>query len=272
MRIAVFTGNQPRHNSLVRRLADIADDVWAVQECTTLFPGHRGDMIRQSPVMATYFDRVGEAERRVFGEVAFPPPNVRVLALRRGDISQLGMDVFGEALAVDLCVVFGASFIKGDLCQALLERKALNIHMGVSPFYRGSACNFWALHDGRPDLVGATIHLLTDGIDDGPILFHAVPEPGEADPFDFGMLAVRAAFEGFVRAASAGDLGRWAPVEQDRIRELRYSRGADFTDDVAQAFLDEAPSRKTIGQATRDRNREQFVRLFEGTGASAVLT
>ena len=34
--------------------------------------------------------------------------------------------------------------------------------MGVSPYYRGCDCNFWALYDNNPHLVGATIHICSD--------------------------------------------------------------------------------------------------------------
>jgi len=43
--------------------------------------------------------------------------------------------------------------------------------MGISPYYRGNDCNFWALNDNNPHLVGSTIHLLSKGLDNG---FHVV--------------------------------------------------------------------------------------------------
>ncbi len=39
MQITVFTSNQPRHLSLVRRLAEVADKVFVVEKCNTVFPG-----------------------------------------------------------------------------------------------------------------------------------------------------------------------------------------------------------------------------------------
>ena len=33
--------------------------------------------------------------------------------------------------------------------------------MGLSPFYRGSSCNFWAIKDKKPEFVGSTIHYLS---------------------------------------------------------------------------------------------------------------
>ena len=75
----------------------------------------------------------------------------------------------------DLFIVFGSSFIKGKLIEELLKRRSINIHMGVSPFYRGSSCNFWAAYEENFHLIGSTIHLLSKGLDSGDILYHALP-------------------------------------------------------------------------------------------------
>ena len=55
MRVTVFTSNQPRHLSLIERLAGVAEEVFAVQECNTVFPGRVGDFFRKSEVMQRYF-------------------------------------------------------------------------------------------------------------------------------------------------------------------------------------------------------------------------
>ncbi|RMF80473.1 MAG: methionyl-tRNA formyltransferase, partial [Planctomycetota bacterium] len=177
MRITVFTGNQPRHLALIEALAGCARRVYAVHECTTVFPGRVDDFFRRSPVMREYFRHVISAESLVFGRPRFSAENVRTLSIRMGDVSRLERGVLAPALKSDLYVVFGASYIKGPLCDHLVRHAAVNIHMGVSPHYRGSSTNFWALRDGRPELVGATIHRLSTGLDSGPILRHAFPEP-----------------------------------------------------------------------------------------------
>ena len=64
--------------------------------------------------------------------------------------------------------------------------------MGISPFYRGTDCNFWAMYDDRPDYVGATIHRLTKGLDSGPILYYAFSEYTN-DPFVYTMSTVKSA-------------------------------------------------------------------------------
>ena len=82
-----------------------------------------------------------------------------------GDLNHLKKADLKDFLESDIYVVFGSSYIKGFLVDFLIKRKAINIHMGLSPYYRGADCNFWALQDDNPHYVGATIHLLSKGLD-----------------------------------------------------------------------------------------------------------
>ena len=262
MRITVFTSNQPRHVSLIERLAAIADEVFAVQECNTIAPGEVADFFRKSDVMREYFSRVIAAEREVFGAPRFLPNHVRSLPIKMDDLNRLSMDQLGDALSSDVFVVFGASYIKPPLVDHLVERRALNIHMGVSPYYRGSSTNFWAMYDRRPEYVGATIHLLSRGLDSGPMLFHALPRAEELDALALGMQAVKAAHAGLCARIQDRSIIDLPPIEQDKSRELRYTRNADFTDEVAREYLDRLPSPQQIQHSLQHRHESDFVRPF----------
>jgi hypothetical protein len=120
MTISVFTSNHPRHIALIEALAAVADVVYAVQECTTVFPGQVADFFRKSPVMQDYFSRVTAAEAEVFGRPRFTPANVRHLPVKMGDASTLQLSDLEPALDSDVIVVFGASYLKGELCRQLV--------------------------------------------------------------------------------------------------------------------------------------------------------
>ena len=102
--------------------------------------------------------------------------------MRQHDLSKCTVHFLSDFLDSDIYIVSGASYIKGDLLNFLVAHNAINIHVGVSPYYRGTDCNFWALYDGNSHLVGATIHKLSKGLDSGPILYHALSEI-KTDPF-----------------------------------------------------------------------------------------
>ena len=264
MKITLFTSNSARHLALAEKLAGIADLVYVVQECSTVFPGLTAGYYRKSPVMQDYFGRVIEAERIVFGKPRFLPANVRQLALQMEDLSLTPLDMLEPALDSDITVVFGASYIKGPLVDRLIAGRAINIHMGVSPYYRGSSCNFWALYDGNPDLVGATIHLISRGLDSGAMLYHARPRQIATDPFELGMRAVEAAQNSLVSRISQGSvLADYEPVVQDAAQELRYTRNAAFTDEVAAEYLARKLDAGAVGAAMARAPSRNFLRLFE---------
>lgn len=262
MRIAVFTSNQARHLHLVEALREVADEIVLVQECTTIFPGEVADFFAKSPVMQRYFEQVIRAEQRIFGRprlLNFPGQHI---SLRMGDLSLLDPDALRPALDCDLHIVFGASYIRGALAERLIERKAVNIHMGVSPYYRGSSCNFWALYDGRADLVGSTIHRLSSGLDSGKMLFQALPPRRPTELFDLGMEAVRAAHLALVAAVADGSLLSLEPVRQDKSLQLRYTRNADFTDAVAEEFLARGHGPDWVAERLAEGDDSLFVRPY----------
>ncbi len=264
MKVTVFTSNQPRHCRLIDKLCKVADHVYAIQECTTLFPGKRQDYYPKTPVMEEYFSHVIAAEQKVFGSVAFPPDNCTQLPLFLGDLNHLALSAFGSALEADYFVVFGASFIKGGLAEVLIKKKAINIHMGASPYYRGSSCNFWAIHDGKADYVSGTIHMITKGLDSGPILYHAMPKPQSVEPFLLGMMSVDVAQNSVCHHIQKGTLFSTEPVPQDRSKEIRYTRGTDFHDTVAEQYLKVRPSPDDVLRILEARDLNAFVRPYVG--------
>lgn len=73
------------------------------------------------------------------------------------------------AMNPDLLVCYGSSIIKSDLLTKF-EKKFINVHLGLSPYYRGSGTNVWPLINLEPDMVGATFMYIDAGIDTGEII------------------------------------------------------------------------------------------------------
>jgi hypothetical protein len=81
------------------------------------------------------------------------------------------------------CVVVSGTGIISKKTLALAP-VFLNVHVGITPRYRGVHGGFWALVEGRPDLVGVTVHQLDPGVDTGGIAAQAiVPVNPHTDTF-----------------------------------------------------------------------------------------
>ena len=261
MKITVFTSNQPRHINLINLISDFVGETFAVLESNTLFPGLVKDFYNNSPTMQEYMLGVRTAEAKLFGKSRFISSKVSTLILKSGDLNYLTQENLKEALQSDLYVVFGSSFIKSWLIDDLIEKKALNIHMGLSPYYRGSSCNFWAMHDSLPNYVGATIHFLSKGLDSGPMIFHSVPEFNNEDPFAYTMKAVKQAQEDLVFFIKNLKHLDSKPVNQNKGLQIRYTRNSDFTDEVAREFLDRKLSRRDLETLISNSKKPDIIKL-----------
>ena len=68
-----------------------------------------------------------------------------------------------------IIIIFGTSLL-GSKYLDLFPNQILNLHVGLSQYYRGSSCNFWPIYNLEPQFLGATIHYITNKIDGGNIL------------------------------------------------------------------------------------------------------
>lgn len=74
----------------------------------------------------------------------------------------------------DLVVAYGCSIIKGQLLSVFMGR-FLNVHLGLSPYYRGSGTNYWPLVNEEPEYIGVTFMHIDAGIDTGEIIHQIRP-------------------------------------------------------------------------------------------------
>jgi hypothetical protein len=76
---------------------------------------------------------------------------------------------FLEDVEFDLVITFGVSILSPHLIN-LLQQKIVGIHLGLSPYYRGSGTNFFPFVNSEIAAVGYTLMHLDEGIDTGPII------------------------------------------------------------------------------------------------------
>jgi methionyl-tRNA formyltransferase len=239
MRITLFTSNKNRHNYFINLLSKISDELFVVQECGTIFPGIMPGRYPASPIMKVYFENVTKAQSKLFGNsyINNSKKNIKILPMLYGDLNKCHINLLSNFLKSDLYIVFGSSFIKGKLIDILLKNKAINIHAGLSPYYRGTDCNFWALYDKNPHLVGATIHLLSKGLDSGPILYHAMSNI-KTNSFEYTMSTIKSAFHSIAERIKDNSIFNINPAIQNKNKEIRYSRKNEFNEKILEYYYE----------------------------------
>lgn len=72
-------------------------------------------------------------------------------------------------LKPDLIIAYGCSIIKEELLD-YFKNKIINVHLGLSPYYRGSGTNYFPFVNNELEFVGATFMYMDKGIDTGDII------------------------------------------------------------------------------------------------------
>ena len=69
----------------------------------------------------------------------------------------------------DLIISYGCSIIKSKLLS-VFKGRFINIHLGLSPYYRGSRTNFWPFVNNELQFIGTTFMQIDEGVDTGEIV------------------------------------------------------------------------------------------------------
>ncbi len=82
----------------------------------------------------------------------------------------------------DIVMVNGTRIISKKILQCT-NAIFINMHVGITPWYRGSHGGYWALHNNDAENFGTTIHLVDVGVDTGGILKQVFAKPTKEDNF-----------------------------------------------------------------------------------------
>ena len=233
MRIGILTSVETRHFYLVGALRSAFDVVAVGCEETGYSPAATRDLgltPDEERIIADHFAERAELEQRYFGRPAMPvdTPACRVQRIAPGQLNTPATLALLQDAGVDTVVVYGTNLVRPPLLDAWPGRM-LNLHLGLSPYYRGTATNFYPLLNDEPEYVGATIHLIDAGIDSGAICRHARPVIVAGDrPHTIGCKAIQAGVQAMQQVLTDLDAGRLKPVPQWPVENARLCLRRDY--------------------------------------------
>lgn len=123
-------------------------------------------------------DRIAEIEREHHLRKELPEEVVTRVADVNSDEARERL----RASRPDVVVVNGTRIIDQETLGCV-DAPFINTHAGITPLFRGVHGGYWALAEGRPELVGTTVHLVDKGIDTGTIISQSFFEVTERDNF-----------------------------------------------------------------------------------------
>ena len=89
--------------------------------------------------------------------------------INRGSINQKDIVSKIVSLNPDLIISYGCSIIRSELLS-YFKGRFINIHLGLSPYYRGSGTNYWPFVNNELQFIGTTFMHIDEGIDTGEII------------------------------------------------------------------------------------------------------
>lgn len=110
------------------------------------------------------------------------PPDRRLPCTDVDRVNSATVQALLQSHAPGCVVVSGTGIISKKVLA--LAPTFLNVHVGITPRYRGVHGGFWAIAENRPDLVGVTVHQIDPGVDTGAVVAQCrVPADPLTDTF-----------------------------------------------------------------------------------------
>jgi len=211
--ICAIVGDGLRHRYFGNELAARFRLTGLVSETKRSLP--TGGPADDGQVVREHFRQRDDAEKRYFGgNDSFNLADGKLLRVGHRESNQPQVFEWVKLRQPDYVVLFGSSIIREPLLSHFGGR-VINMHLGLSPYYRGSGTNFWPLVNREPEYVGTTIHLATLDVDGGPILAQCRPQVEMSDGcHDFGCKSIAAGVRLMARCIHDHSHGRLQPHPQ----------------------------------------------------------
>ena len=172
-KVIILTGSELRHTFMRKAIALDSDIEVVGSYCEGSEKSLQTQMTQQKSsesLELRHLTARGQSEKDFFEAfVSLTPDRSNPKQISKGEINDMGIIEEIIDLSPDIIVAYGCSIIKESLLKAF-EGRFVNIHLGLSPYYRGSGTNFWPLVNNEIEYVGVTFMYIDAGIDTGEII------------------------------------------------------------------------------------------------------
>lgn len=178
MNIVMIAGSHPRH----MYIADVLKKTGMLkgivieqrEKMIDVVPEGISEEIKK--LYIRHFDLRMEMEKKYFGQINANKilASVPYVKVARKELNGEKVKAFVHKVGADTLISYGPGLISDEIID-MFNGRALNIHGGLSPWYKGAATMFWPFYFLEPNYVGTTIHYITKRIDGGNIIHQIVP-------------------------------------------------------------------------------------------------
>jgi folate-dependent phosphoribosylglycinamide formyltransferase PurN len=170
MKVVLLTSDSLRHKFIASELSKQLDlQLIVIEAKSDKIQDTSGLNREDAEFISAHFEARNKSELFFFGRHKDFPKEIPKLRVPHGEINSTLVSDTIDKKAPENIVLFGTSIIKEPLLSKY-SGKIINLHLGLSPYYKGSGTNLFPFYHNQPECVGATIHLATAKVDQGSIL------------------------------------------------------------------------------------------------------
>lgn len=175
--LLILSGDKLRHRYFAAKLLTAFENAALMVESHAAIASENYVQEPDAEIRA-HFDEFVATERRYFHDFVTANEellgNALVRSVPQGAINDPAVVAHVRDVNPNLIVAHSTSIIKEGIINAFPDR-IINLHAGLSPWYRGSGTNLWPFYNGELECVGMTVHYLDPGIDSGDIILQGRP-------------------------------------------------------------------------------------------------
>lgn len=175
----IYSGTHPRHMYVHQRVLPLFDEVLAVvmrrEELMPEVP--QGTCAHDAKNFHRHFEDRRVVECATYGEltVADVFHGTQLHEVEPAQLNSQEIRKRIQAFDADICFIFGCDLIAPDIIEVLPAYR-VNLHLGLSPWYKGGATLFWPFYFMEPQFAGCTFHQINERPDAGEVFHQHCPE------------------------------------------------------------------------------------------------
>jgi folate-dependent phosphoribosylglycinamide formyltransferase PurN len=226
----VLTSTSLRHSYFTSKLSELFNIVGVLNEPKkNYFTESRS----KSLLIEDHFKLLSDFENRTF-----ILSNEKIIKVKIvNDVNAVELVEYAKNLSPDVVCLFGTSILKKEWLEAF-PNKIVNLHLGLSPFYRGSATLFWPFYFQELECLGTTIHIAIDKVDAGAILRRIKASFKHGDGYyDITTRLIRDSIDIFPHIVNDYLNGSISPIQHEDIAG-RLMRKTDFCEKALIKVID----------------------------------